>query len=86
MTTKTSAEKTALTVLVPLAHVWPGYAPIVLTTALGYAAEEGLDVTNKPAGSPTAALQGVVDGSGDLTFINTAFGFVSRDEGHPFDV
>jgi NitT/TauT family transport system substrate-binding protein len=73
-----------LTMLCPLTHIWPGYAPIALVTALGYDREEGLKVENVSAGSPTDALAGVVSGNGDMTFVNTAFGFVARDQGEPF--
>lgn len=73
-----------LTQLVPLTHVWPGYAPIVLVPALGLDREEGIEVRNVIAGSPTDALAGVVGGQGDMTFVNTAFGFVARDRGEPF--
>jgi NitT/TauT family transport system substrate-binding protein len=72
-----------LRLLVPLSHIWPGYAPIALVRALGYDHEEGIEVDNIPVGSPTHALRGVVDGDGDMTFINTAFGFVARDQKEP---
>ena len=73
-----------LTMLVPLPHIWPGYAPIALVSALGYDRAEGIELRNTAVGSPTKALAGVVDGSGDMTFINTAFGFVACDKGAPF--
>ncbi|MBI3707031.1 MAG: ABC transporter substrate-binding protein [Proteobacteria bacterium] len=73
-----------LTQLVPLTHIWPGYAPIALVSALGYDRDEGIDVRNVSAGSPTEALAGVIGGKGDMTFVNTAFGFVARDRDEPF--
>ena len=73
-----------LTLLLPLTHIWPGYAPIALVPALGYDREEGLQLRIIAAGSPVDALDGVVGGKGDMTFVNTAFGFVARDRGKPF--
>lgn len=73
-----------LTMLYPLTHIWPGYAPIALVSALGYDREEGFELQNVSAGSPTDALRGVVSAKGDMTFVNTAFGFVARDQGEPF--
>lgn len=73
-----------ITVLLPQSHIYPGHAPIALVNALGYAEADGLKVRNVVAGSPMAALEGVVAGKGDVTFINTAFGFIARDTGKPF--
>ena len=73
-----------LTMLVPLPYIWPGYAPIALVSALGYDRAEGISLQNIAVGSPTEALAGVARGSGDMTFVNTAFGFVARDRGEPF--
>ncbi len=73
-----------LKMLVPLPYIWPGYAPIALVSALGYDRAEGIALENVAAGSPTDALAGVVSGRGDMTFVNTAFGFVARDRGEPF--
>jgi NitT/TauT family transport system substrate-binding protein len=73
-----------LTMLCPLTHIWPGYAPIALVSALGFDREERFELRNVAAGSPTEALEGVVHGKGDMTFVNTAFGFVARDQGAPF--
>ncbi len=71
-------------VLVPLSHIGPGHAPIALIPALGYDRDEGLEVVNTPVGLPSRALEGVVTGTGDATFVNTAFGFAARDLGKPF--
>jgi NitT/TauT family transport system substrate-binding protein len=72
-----------LTLLLPLTHIWPGYAPIALISALDYDRDEGLELCTVAAGSPVEAIEGVIAGTGDITFVNTAFGFVTRDRGHP---
>ena len=35
------------------------------------------------AGSPVEAIKSVLAGRGDITFVNTAFGFVTRDQAEP---
>ena len=72
-----------LTLLLPLTHIWAGYAPVALVSALGYDLDEGIAVQTVAAGSPAKAVDGVINGLGDITFVNTAFGFVTRDLGHP---
>ena len=65
-------------------HLMPPVAPLVLINPLGYAAEEGLDVTIESCGIPSAAIEGVIEGRGDATFVNAVFNFLYRDQGHPF--
>jgi len=77
------AEHGSLKLLGPIPHMPAGYAPITLASALGYAEEDGLDLQNVAAGSPNDAVAGVLAGTGDCTFVNTAFGFAVRDRGDP---
>jgi len=77
-----------LTVLIPAPRLSTGFAPIWLADALGYAAEEGVDVIFDLArsGSPKQAVEGVVAGDGDMTFVNIVFSMMARDRGVPLRV
>ncbi len=83
MTAKTDALE-PVKLLSPFPHLMPPVAPLVLINPLGYAAEEGLDVTIKSCGIPSAAIEGVIEGRGDVAFVNAVFNFLYRDQGHPF--
>ena len=72
-----------LTLLSPFPHLMPPMAPVVLINPLGYAADEGLDVRIESCGIPGAAIEGVLDGRGEATFINAVFNFLYRDKGRP---
>ena len=77
-----------LTVLIPAPRLSTGFAPIWLADALGYAAEEGIDIVFDLArsGSPKQAVEGVVAGLGDMTFVNIVFSMMARDRGVPLRV
>ncbi len=81
-----SREK--LTVLIPAPRLSSAFAPIWLAEALGYAAEEELDVEFDLArsGSPKQAVNGVIAGHGDMTFVNIVFPLMARDQGVPLRV
>lgn len=73
-----------LTVLASVPHVTANFAPIWLAKDLGYAEAEGLDVTIDIAGSPKDAVEGVIAGRGDLSFVNIVFSFLAYDRGAPY--
>ena len=73
-----------VTLLSPFPHLMPPVAPLALIGPLGYAAQEDLDVTIESCGIPSAAIEGVIEGLGDATFVNAVFNFLYRDQGHPF--
>ena len=73
-----------LTVLASVPHVTANFAPIWLAKDLGYTAAEGLDVTVEIAGSPKDAVEGVIAGRGDLSFVNIVFSFLAYDRGAPY--
>jgi NitT/TauT family transport system substrate-binding protein len=73
-----------LTVLASVPHVTANFAPIWLAKDLGYTEAEGLDVTIEIAGSPKDAVEGVIAGRGDLSFVNIAFSFLAYDRGVPY--
>ncbi len=77
-----------LTVLIPAPRLSTVFAPIWLAEALGYTAEEGLEVAFDLArsGSPKQAVDGVVAGHGDMTFVNIVFPLMARDQGIPLRV
>jgi NitT/TauT family transport system substrate-binding protein len=62
----------------------PNFAPIWLTEILGYGAEEGLDLKVTICGSPSGAVDAVVAGTADMTFVNIVFSLLRRDEDVPF--
>jgi NitT/TauT family transport system substrate-binding protein len=69
--------------LAPVPHATTNFAPIWLMETLGYAEEEGLDLTIELAGTPKDAAEGVISGRGDTTFINVVFTVLARDRGIP---
>lgn len=73
-----------LTVLASVPHVTANFAPIWLAKDLGYTAAEGLDVAIGIAGSPKDAVEGVIAGRGDLSFVNIVFSFLAYDRGAPY--
>jgi NitT/TauT family transport system substrate-binding protein len=80
---KSPREK--LTILVPAPRLSTVFAPIWLADALGYAAEEGLEVAFDlgRSGSPKSAVEGVAAGLGDMTFVNIVFTLLARDRDVP---
>lgn len=75
----------SMTILVPAPTPTTNFAPMWLVHALGYGAEEGLDVQIdvERGGSPKAAVEGVIVGRGDTTFVNVIFTLLARDRGKP---
>jgi len=74
-------------ILASVPHVTANFAPIWLAKGLGYTEAEGLDVEIEIAGSPKQAVEGVIAGHGDLSFVNIVFCFLACDRGvayHPF--
>jgi NitT/TauT family transport system substrate-binding protein len=65
-------------------HVTANFAPIWLAKDLGYTEEEGLDVVIELAGSPKDAVEGVIAGRGDMSFVNIVFSFLAYDRGVPY--
>ena len=72
---------TPITLLSPIPHFTAGFAPLVLMKALAFDREEGIDVTVRELGIPSKAWQGVANGAGDATWVNTVFIFTARDIG-----
>lgn len=72
-----------LKVLVPAPHVPAGYSPVLMAQSLGYASEEGLDLSVIPIGRPKNSIAGAVAGEG-VGFVNTVFNFLIRDQDKPF--
>jgi NitT/TauT family transport system substrate-binding protein len=83
-----SSSHEKLTVLIPAPRLSTVFAPIWLAEALGYVVEEGIDVEFDLArsGSPKQAVDGVVTGHGDMTFVNIVFPLMARDQGVPLRV
>ena len=77
-----------LTVLIPAPRLSTVFAPIWLAAALGYAAEEHIEVNFdlERSGSPKQAVEGVIAGDGDMTFVNIVFPMMARDRGVPLRV
>jgi len=77
-----------LTILIPAPRLSTVFAPIWLAEALGYTAQEGLEVEFDIArsGSPKQAVEGVIAGHGDMTFVNIVFPLMARDRGVPLRV
>ncbi len=69
------------TLLAPVPHATTNFAPVWLADALGYAAAEGLDYRVVIAESPKDAVEGVIAGEGDCTFVNIVFTLIARDQG-----
>lgn len=69
--------------LAPVPHPTTNFAPIWLMETLGYAEEEGLDLSIELVGTPKNAAEGVISGRGDTTFINIVFTVLARDRGIP---
>lgn len=67
--------------LAPVPHPTTNFAPIWLMEALGYSADEGLDLRIECVGTPKAAVEGVIAGRGDTTFVNVVFTLLARDRG-----
>jgi NitT/TauT family transport system substrate-binding protein len=72
-----------LTVLAPVPHATTNFAPVWLADTLGYTAAEGLDYRVVITGSPKEAVEGVIAGEGDCTFVNIVFTLLARDQGSP---
>lgn len=72
-----------LKILVPTPHIPAGYSPALMAQALGYAADEGLDLQVVAAGRPHLSIDGAVRGEG-IAFVNMVFNFLIRDQGRPF--
>lgn len=72
-----------LSVLAPVPHATTNFAPVWLADALGYAAAEGLDYRVVIAESPKDAVEGVIAGDGDCTFVNIVFTLLTRERGIP---
>ena len=72
-----------LSLLAPVPHPTTNFAPVWLADALGYAAAEGLDFSVVIADSPKDAVEGVIAGKGDCTFVNIVFTLLARDQGTP---
>src|SRR5581483_1896310 len=72
-------------ILVPAPFPTTNFAPIWLVYALGYGAEEGLavEIDLEHGGSPKQAVEGVIAGLGDMTFVNIVFMLLARDRGVP---
>ena len=70
-----------ITVLVPAPRMTTGFAPIWLVKALGYDTAEGIAVGFDLAGSgsPRSAVEAVVAGRGDMTFVNIVFPLLGLD-------
>jgi NitT/TauT family transport system substrate-binding protein len=71
-------------VLAPVPHPTTNFSPIWIMEVLGYASEEGLDLSIELVGTPKNAAEGVISGRGDTTFINVVFTLLARDRGVPF--
>ena len=78
-----SRGRRAVKILAPVPYVSAGHTPIALVKALKYDEDEGLDLTIENAVRPADAIQGVLDGKGDATFVNTSFCIFYRDRGEP---
>jgi NitT/TauT family transport system substrate-binding protein len=72
-----------IVVSAPVPQPTTNFAPIWLMDALGYAADEGLDLRIELTGTPKDAADAVISGSADLTFINIVFTLLARDRGVP---
>ena len=77
-----------LTILIPAPRLSTVFAPIWLADALGYTAEEHIEVEFdlERSGSPKQAVEGVIGGDGDMTFVNVVFPMMARDRGIPLRV
>ena len=72
-----------LKLVVAVPHPTTNFAPIWLLEALGYATEDGLDLTIECLDNPKAAVEAVIAGRSDTTFVNIVFTFLARDRGVP---
>ncbi len=70
-----------LELLAPVPHPTTNFAPIWLTEALGYSAEEGLDLRIECVGTPKTAVERIIAGQGDTTFVNIVFTLLARERG-----
>ncbi len=70
-----------LKLLAPVPHPTTNFAPIWLAKALGYSDDEGLDLRIECVGSPKNAVEGVIAGRGDTTFVNVVFTLLARERG-----
>lgn len=59
------------------------FAPMWLVSILGLGKDEGIDVELEVMGGPKRAVEGIVSGHGDVTFVNLVFMMLARDRGVP---
>ena len=71
----------SLKLLAPIVNPSSNFAPMWLAEALGYAAEEGLDLTVECIADPKTAIEAVIAGEADTTFVNIVFPLLARARG-----
>jgi len=78
-----NAREETVRVMVPVPRHATGFAPIWLVKALGYDTAEGIAVEYELAGSgsPKAAVEAVIAGRGDMTFVNIVFALLALERG-----